>query len=450
MLIQIFISETGVRRNQLTRVKREKSMTMKKIIAKILSEFDPNLELRVQALYLLAYTGMAAGVITALSSVLTGAGLINIIVNLSTPMLGYIFLRIARRSRRYKFYAVPAILIIFMIAFPIAFFTAGGYRSGMPCFFVFALFYTALIMVGRTRTIFLVSEFVLYTACCLIALWFPGSVTSFQTELAYVMDVMTGFIVIGFSLVLFVLQYTRIYDNRQKRLEELDKLKTEFLENVSHELKTPITVMYGYAQDTRNELRKTTLDVSEMDFNQNRIVSEAERLNRMVSQLLEVTAIEGGRFKIYKETLSLPALLRRVIDANLPVINENDNRIVSQIPDELPDIYADRDAIEQVVVNLLSNAVRHTKQGMITIVLASSDAWQEVRITDTGEGIPPELLNQVFLRYIERENRITGRSGMGLYICKKIIAAHGGEIGLESEHGKGTTVWFRLPVGKDG
>jgi signal transduction histidine kinase len=217
------------------------------------------------------------------------------------------------------------------------------------------------------------------------------------------------------------------------------------LQNISHELKTPLTVIINYALDTLNELRKEPLNVPEMEFDQGRIKSEGERLKRMVSQLLDVTAIESGKVKIQREPLSLAALLSRAADANFNALNESGTRLALEIPGGLPDISADTDAIEQVLLNLLSNAARHTEKGVITMSLSAGSGFQTVRVSDDGEGMAPEVREQVFLRYIERESRITGRSGMGLFICKKLIDAHGGEIGIESEPGKGTAVWFRLP-----
>jgi signal transduction histidine kinase len=182
-----------------------------------------------------------------------------------------------------------------------------------------------------------------------------------------------------------------------------------------------------------------------MEFDQSRIKSEGERLKRMVSQLLDVTAIESGIMKIHREPLSLAALLSRAADANFNALSESGARLALEIPDGLPDIPADTDAIEQVLLNLLSNAARHTEKGVITMSLSAAGGFQTVRVSDDGEGMAPEVREQVFLRYIERESGITGRSGMGLYICKTLIDAHGGEMGIESEPGQGTAVWFKLP-----
>jgi signal transduction histidine kinase len=223
-------------------------------------------------------------------------------------------------------------------------------------------------------------------------------------------------------------------------------MKTEFMQNISHELRTPLSNMRNYAIDTLHELDREQLNIPEMVFDQTRIKDESERLERMVNQLLDATAIEGGQVKLKKEQFSLGALLSAMADANAALVRENGNRISIVAPEGLPDIDSDPDAVCEVVLNLLSNAARHTKQGVITITLADKGEFQEVRVTDTGEGISPEIMRQVFLKYVERESRVTGRSGLGLYMCKKLIDALGGEIGIESEEGKGASVWFCLPT----
>jgi signal transduction histidine kinase len=409
--------------------------------------FDPALDLRVQSFNLLGCAGIAAGIIVAAVSLFNAVDFINIVLNLSASVLAFLLLRLTMKRRMsYRAGAWIIVIAVFMLAFPIMFFTAGGYRSGMPGFFVFAIIYTAIMLEKWERNVALVIEFALYASCCFVAYYYPATVTPFETEFAYVLDVIMGITVASVLLTVVVMLHIRIYNDRQKRLAELDKLKSEFLENVSHELKTPITVTRNYAIDTLRELRNNPLNVTEIEFNQDRIKSESERLERMVSQLLNVTSIESGRHKLFMEPLSLADLLSRVVETHFSALNENGNNLLLKIPEGLPDIIADPGAIEQVVLNFLSNASRHTENGRIIISLTAESDYQTVSVSDDGEGIEKEIREQVFLRYVERKSRITGRSGMGLYICKKLIDAHGGEIGIESEPGKGTAVWFKLPA----
>ena len=407
--------------------------------------FSPSLDLRVQVFNLLGCGGIAAGVVAALSALLTGVSLFNAALNLGISAGALGLLCFARRTKRYAFCFLLTVVAVFYMAFPLLFFTSGGYRGGMPCWFMFAAIFTALMLEGKTRAALIAGEAALYAACCRVAYLCPETVTPFPSEFDSLADIFVGMFAAGIILLFAIWRYIRIYDDRQKRLAELDQLKTEFLENVSHDLKTPITVTRNYAIDTLRELRKDPPDLPEMEFNQNRIKSESERLERMVSQLLNVAAIEGGRRKLRMEPFSRAALISRVTETNFNGLNANGNSLSLEIPEGLPDIIADPDAIERILLNLLSNAARHTKEGVVAVSLTARNGYQTVRVSDDGEGISKEIREQVFLRYVERESRITGRSGMGLYICKKLIDAHGGEIGMESEPGKGTAVWFKLP-----
>ena len=419
-----------------------------------LAVIDPDLDIRIQGFYLMCYiavyTGIVVGIAYALANMIFGRNLAIVACDLLLIAGSCAALWFHRRYGHLRLISVLIVIFAFFIIFPMIFFFQSGYRGSMPFFFILAFLFTGVVTEGKLRTGLIIAEFALYVSCCLVAFYFPGSVRMPPTEGVHVIEVIAGISIAGIALILLVLQYARIYNNRQKRLEELDKLKTEFLENVSHEMKTPLTVIANNARYTRHELEKKSLNAPEMNYFLTRIISESDRLNRMVSQLLDTTALESGRFQIRKNLISLPDLLRGVIHDNYPKLNENNNRLDLIVAGALPEVYADKEAITQVLLNLLSNAARHTKQGVITITLKARDEWQEVRVTDNGEGMEPEILDQVFARYIDRKSRITGRSGMGLYICKKIIEAHGGKIGAQSGAGCGTTVWFRLPAGQRG
>jgi signal transduction histidine kinase len=359
----------------------------------------------------------------------------------------------ANKTGSFKRYFLITVIVVFIVIFPILFFMGGGIISGMPSFFIFAVVFTVIMLEGRRRIVFTVLEFALYAGCFLTVWVFPEIAVPFPAEAGMKKDVIVACLASSVVLAIAIYQHIVVYDRKQKELEkaneslaDMDRQKTEFLQNISHDLRTPLSNICNYALDTLMELGREQLNVPEMEYGQNRIRAEGERLTRMVNQLMDVAAIEGGRMKIQKEPISLAALLSRMADGNTAALNERGNRAALEIQDGLPDINADADAMERVLSNILSNALRHTRQGVITMSLTAGGGYQEVRVSDTGEGLYPEVRSQAFLRYIERKEKMTGQSGMGLYICKKLIDAHGGEIGIESERGKGAAVWFRLPA----
>lgn len=233
-------------------------------------------------------------------------------------------------------------------------------------------------------------------------------------------------------------------------LESLNRLKTEFLGNVSHELKTPLTVISGYAQTTKQLAAKSdTLEADQVSRRMTLISSEAERLSLMVGQILDVTRMEEGRMVMEPVRCYADEIIHAAVETHYPILNKNRNRLDILIESGLPAVHADPMRISQVVVNLISNAVRFTTDGVIAISAKKEDEKILVCVSDTGVGITAEQLPQIFQRYSKKQKSGIGQdtgTGLGLYICKHIVEQHGGEIWLESKEGSGTSVFFTLPV----
>lgn len=233
-------------------------------------------------------------------------------------------------------------------------------------------------------------------------------------------------------------------------LEELNQMKTEFLGNVSHEFKTPLTVMSGYAQTTRQLAEQPgELDAGEVSRRMQLISSEAERLSLMVGQTLDITRIEEGRMAIERTPCYVDEIIHRAIQIHYPVLNKNSDRLEIHIERGMDAVNADPARISQVIINLISNAVRFTVNGLITVSAQSEDSHILVCVSDTGVGISQSQLPHIFERYNNSKKSGTGQdtgTGLGLYICKYIVEQHGGRIWIESVEGKGTSAFFTLPL----
>ena len=239
-------------------------------------------------------------------------------------------------------------------------------------------------------------------------------------------------------------------ETEKNALEILNRMKTEFLGNVSHELKTPLTVMSGYAQTTKQLAQKPdTLDGAEVSRRMTLISSEAERLSLMVKQVLDVTRMEEGRMAMEPVHCYADEIIHTAIETHYPILNKNHNRLEIRIESGLPAVSADPARISQVIVNLISNAVRFTANGLITVSARREGSNITVCVKDTGTGINPERLPRIFERYSQKQKSDGGQdtgTGLGLYICKHIVEQHGGAIWIESEEGYGTSAFFTLPV----
>ena len=241
-------------------------------------------------------------------------------------------------------------------------------------------------------------------------------------------------------------------EDEKRALAEIDRLKTEFLGNISHELKTPLTVMSGYAKDSSALLRGKAAE-DELDavkHNMRIITAEADRLALMVSQLLDQTSIDEGRIALHMEKVAPVQLISDTLGTYYPMFAGHGNTVTFKREDSIPEISCDSARIRQVLINLLSNATRHTKGGKITVTLSREAGCAVFSVADDGDGISAEALPHVFERY-DRDSKKTdgGRNtgtGLGLYISKYFVEAHGGQISAESRIGVGTTIRFTIPL----
>jgi signal transduction histidine kinase len=232
----------------------------------------------------------------------------------------------------------------------------------------------------------------------------------------------------------------------QKRLHDM---KSEFLGELSHELRMPISVISGFAQYLGEVIDDEVLDRGDLKSSARRVENEADRMDRLVGQLLDMEAIEAGQFQLKKEITAVGELFEQIAHVYFPMMNLARNRLQTDCGEELS-LYADRERILQVLVNLVSNACKYTGEGEIVLTALLEEDRVRFCVADTGEGMTPETVELLFTRYPKMRGGVKGvmGNGLGLFISKKIVEAHGGEIGVESEFGKGTEIWFTIPKGE--
>ncbi|WP_407354753.1 PAS domain S-box protein [Methanolobus sp. WCC5] len=244
-------------------------------------------------------------------------------------------------------------------------------------------------------------------------------------------------------------QYAADLAKANEELKSLDRMKDEFLSNLRHELKTPLIPIKGYSElmyeGALGELNQKQKDAME------KVMLSSERLRRLIDSLLYVSITEGGNV----EYTFVPLRISEVIDSALhdrsPEITSKAHVIEKSIPADIPLIKGDLDYLEEVFINIIDNAVKFTPQGGKISISArlQEDKKIYISISDTGIGIPGENLSQVFNRFYQADGSSTrkyGGNGLGLYICRKIIQAHKGEIWAESKDGSGTTIHVLLPA----
>ena len=235
----------------------------------------------------------------------------------------------------------------------------------------------------------------------------------------------------------------------ERRLKELDKMKSDFVSNVSHELRTPLTAIKGSVD---NMLDGLTGSLNEKQVRYlARIKSNTDRLSRLINDLLDLSRIESGRVEVRPTIVPLAALAEEVAEHLKALAAEKMIQIEVPSPDRGLTVWADRDKVTQILMNLIGNAVKFTPQeGKVTVAM-EKNGIEDVRISvaDTGPGILPEETNKIFVKFYQVANIEKQRpkgSGMGLAISKALVEMHGGKIWVESDLGRGSTFYFTLPA----
>lgn len=227
---------------------------------------------------------------------------------------------------------------------------------------------------------------------------------------------------------------------------KLDNMRKEFVANVSHELKTPITTIKSYTET----LMEGGLDRKVSNNFLSVIDNECDRMTRLVRDLLQLSNLDYKKTLWKKEEVSLEKLIKDILLKLDLVFKEKEQELILDIQEDLPDIVVDKDGIEQVILNIVSNSIKYTNNGSkIAVSLGQEEEYLCIKVQDNGAGIPKEDQKRIFERFYRVEkgrSRDLGGTGLGLSIARQIVEAHKGDISLKSTPGEGTIVEVRLPL----
>lgn len=412
---------------------------------------DGELEFRVRLFNLLAMAGIGVSFISIFVPLLAGQKLYISLTFAASCALSFALMEYARRSGRYHRCYIITITVIFLIGFPAFFLLRFAYYSSLPYFFVFAVVFTAVMLPGRQALFFASLELAVYIGVCLWAHYFflpPGFSLPGRTLM---LICIFGFTTVSVALGLCVHALFRLYNAQQKQLarqnrilEQVSLMKTELLANVSHEMKTPLTVISVHIQRAQ-ALMGLGREGDAEKIRESFALAQEEimRLSRLVGSALELSSMRelGGA----QDLVDTGGVLYATAEAYRPFLEKGGNTLLLDLPCALPPLCGSADALVQMVSNLLSNAGRHTRGGVIRIRVVQEGESVAITVSDTGEGIAPELLPLVFRRGVSGR----GGSGLGLSICKELAEAHGGSVGIESQPNIQTVATLTLPLGKE-
>jgi len=229
-----------------------------------------------------------------------------------------------------------------------------------------------------------------------------------------------------------------------RKLKELDRIKSDFVANVAHEFRTPLTVIkgnidlvvkggLGNVSDTQKELLEGAINIT-------------NRLSRLVNDLLDISKIESGKMKLKIEPININKIIEENISAFSKLMQDKKQSLNINLSKDMPEIKADIDKITQVFINIFTNAIKYTPEGgTITVKTLNLEKEIMVEVSDTGEGIAPENIDKVFDKFVRVTAEKKEGTGLGLPIAKDIVLLHNGRIWVQSELGKGSHFYFTLP-----
>ncbi len=226
----------------------------------------------------------------------------------------------------------------------------------------------------------------------------------------------------------------------------LDKMKDEFLANTSHELRTPLHSIMGLADAALSHEAEPLSPSLRESFLM--IFESARRLARLVDDILDFNRLQAGRVDLLLEEVTIREVLHGMASLSKGLVGEKGIDIRCDVPDDLPSVLGDRHRIEQILLNLLGNAIKYTDAGTVSLSAHADDRCVTVEVRDTGSGIPAEKLSRIWNPYEQAEEadiRSHGGSGLGLAITRRLVSLHGGLIWAESEVGRGSVFRFTLP-----
>lgn len=414
--------------------------------------YHSGLPFRVRLFNILASLGFIISLCNGVLSYWNNGDRKLLLINTGIALLSLSLLFYAYYSKKYQRCYFITIVVIFMFLFPIMFFKSGGYKGGMPSFYIFGILFTIFMLEGWLMFFCVWLELIIYIFTIGIAYYYPDTVIWFQSEKEIVVDVLTGVVVSSASLGVAMYLHFRIYKKQQvflmqarEEAMEANRAKSTFLANMSHEIRTPINVMLGM-----NEMILRESESREVVQYAKSVEKAGNYLLSLINNIFDITRIESKKLDIIEEKFSLRQLVQEVCLIGAKQAEAKNLEFVVDVEETLPK-YLEGDAlhIKQVILNLINNAVKYTKKGKVFLEVCQEEKQISFSVKDTGIGIKKEDMEALFDMFmradIKRHRNIEG-SGLGLTIAKELCEQMGGHIQAESIYGKGSnfTVYFPL------
>ncbi|MDR0904923.1 MAG: response regulator [Oscillospiraceae bacterium] len=401
-----------------------------------------------------ALFGLFSTVLQA-SSLISGVSVGALVVGIFVLFLG------VNHTRRWLVGEILMTAVLCCIGFPFIFFSSGGIYSGMLAYLVMGVAIIALLLEGRAFTVMLSTYIAVCVGSIVVSYLRPELVTPINNEKMIFVDVATSFTAASILVSLIFKYHIReqqrvraLLEAERERAEAASRSKSDFLSNMSHEMRTPMNAIIGMAT-----IAKDTRDNDRRDYCLDKIDEASTHLLGVINDILDMSKIEANKFELSQVSFNFEKLVRKVETVLSFRVEEKHQTLEVELDPNVPAaLIGDDQRLAQVITNLLTNAVKFTPEdGKITVaskLLEDEDGVCMVRVavTDTGIGITDEQKDRLFTAFEQADNNTSrkfGGTGLGLAISKRIVEMMGGFIRIDSVIGLGSTFAFTFRAARD-
>lgn len=410
--------------------------------------FHDDLEIQHKLLNLILFAAFAGGTISLVISSILGLESSAIFVIAILVVVVGLCLWIANVKKKPRLSALLITIAANLFIFPIMYFTSGGISSGMPIWLLLGLIFSFLLLKGKVCIImYLLNAFVVI-GCYLIELFKPELVTTIASREVVFTDMVQSTIVVTCVFGAIFKYQTHVYEKQKKAILKANKAKNEFLANMSHEIRTPINAILGYNELIMRESKES----QSVEYAMN-VQSAGRTLLSMVNDILDFSSMDTEEWKMNAEPYSTMSLVQDILAYAKYNAEDKKLEIKTDIDEKLPQVLSgDMVRLLQIINNLISNAVKYTKEGHIKVVvqwkaLNEKKGLLKFSVEDTGIGMRDEDLqriSEIFVRFDNRQTRNIQGSGLGLTIVTRLLRLMGSKLVVESEFGKGSVFSFEV------
>ena len=424
--------------------------------------FNSEDSLRMVLFNIITLSGIGGGLVGLIVSVILQLHWVQILAIFAALIVLSVSFYEANWRGHLKLAACSIVSIITLILFPVMFFTDGGAFGGMGYWFTLGLVFDFLIVEGAAFYVLLVLQVIAILSCYWVAYCRPEWVVPIGTTTGIYIDMLQSLIVLGLVLGVINKFQNRVYERSLKKIsrqnealiaseeraDKANRAKSEFLSSMSHEIRTPINVIIGM-----NEMILKEADNEQLLTYAQAIDSSANTLLSLISDVLDISKIEAGKTEIEEQNYRLAELLVECNDLIAERAERKGLDFSIQCQENLPGILlGDVGRIRQIMLNLLTNAVKYTNEGKVELIVQGEEKAErfmlKITVQDTGIGMTQENLGRVFEKF-ERfdldKNRSIEGTGLGLSIVKELAERMDGTVGVSSSYGEGSVFTVGLP-----